>query len=101
MPFNPKDDFHLFEHLASQIPYSVPSPLVSRYEKLVYEIDKINVITACQLITAIARNNRFCDGALVDFFESGFGFESAEEDEVDGWLICANQYINFRYTSKA
>ena len=35
------------------------------------KLDYIDLITACKLITAIIRNDRFCDGALVMSFESG------------------------------
>jgi len=80
-----------------EFPYSSPSALVSRFEKLAYELnivihfnwagwdegiellsgdqtrlDNIDLITCCKLITAILRSNRFCDGALIEFFESGF-----------------------------
>lgn len=34
-------------------------------------IDQIDLITACKLITAFIRNDRFCDGALAGSFESG------------------------------
>ena len=34
-------------------------------------IDNIDLITACKLITALIRNDRFCDGALAESFESG------------------------------
>jgi len=78
------------------LPYSIPSEIVIRFEKIVYDIpiiigfdwsawdegreiarnkdfdfDTIDIPTKCKLITAIVRNNRFCDGALVGAFESG------------------------------
>jgi hypothetical protein len=34
-------------------------------------IDKLDLITLCKLVTAIIRNDRFCDGELVSCFESG------------------------------
>lgn len=36
-----------------------------------FDFDTIDIPTKCKLITAIVRNDRFCDGALVDAFESG------------------------------
>ncbi|HPQ35918.1 MAG TPA: DUF6508 domain-containing protein [Tenuifilaceae bacterium] len=78
------------------LPYSIPTEIVARFEKVVYEIpiiigfdwaawdegreiarnisfdfDSIDIPTKCKLITAIVRNNRFCDGALISAFESG------------------------------
>jgi hypothetical protein len=78
------------------LPYFIPSHVVVRFEKIVYSIpiiinfdwgawdegrkmlsnkdfdfDTIDIPTKCKLITAIVRNNRFCDGVLVGAFESG------------------------------
>lgn len=78
------------------LPYFIPSQVVVRFEEIVYCIpiiinfdwgtwdegrkilnkndfnfDTIDIPTKCKLITAIVRNNRFCDGALVSAFESG------------------------------
>jgi len=36
-----------------------------------FDYDSIDILTKCKLITAIVRNDRFCEGALVDAFESG------------------------------
>jgi len=36
-----------------------------------FDFDKLDIPTKCKLITAIVRNDRFCDGALVSAFESG------------------------------
>lgn len=36
-----------------------------------FDFDSIDIPTKCKLITAIIRNDRFCDGALVNAFESG------------------------------
>ena len=36
-----------------------------------FDFDSTNLTTKCKLITAIIRNNRFCEGALVSAFESG------------------------------
>jgi len=35
------------------------------------DFDTIDLLNKCKLITAIVRNNRFCEGALVSAFESG------------------------------
>lgn len=72
------------------------SPVLSKFEELTYELrivinfawpewaegralvhgdmsrlDTIDLQTACMLITAIIRNNRFCDGVLIESFENG------------------------------
>lgn len=36
-----------------------------------FDFDTIDIPVKCKLITAIVRNNRFCDGALASAFESG------------------------------
>ncbi len=36
-----------------------------------FDFDTIDVPTKCKIITAIMRNDRFCDGALISAFESG------------------------------
>jgi hypothetical protein len=36
-----------------------------------FDFNTINIPTKCKLITAIVRNDRFCDGALVTAFNSG------------------------------
>ena len=36
-----------------------------------FDYDTIDIPTRCKLITAIVRNDRFCEGALVEAFESG------------------------------
>ncbi len=80
-----------------QIPFYVPrAPIVSQFLEVVYAIpviidfdwgswdagrkmarddnfnfDSIDLHTKCKLITAIVRNDRFCEGALVSAFESG------------------------------
>ena len=78
------------------MPYWVESSIVSRFHQLVYDLpivinfdwgswnegrkivndknfnfDSIDILTKCKIITAIVRNDRFCDGALVSAFESG------------------------------
>jgi hypothetical protein len=37
-----------------------------------FDYDTIDIPTKCKLITAIVRNDRFCEGALISAFESGF-----------------------------
>jgi len=79
-----------------QFPYCRPAPMVSQFLEIVYAIpiiisfdwgswdegrkiasdesfdfDTIDLVTKCKLITAIVRNDRFCEGALVSAFESG------------------------------
>ena len=79
-----------------QFPHCLPAPMVSQFLKIVYAIpiiigfdwvswdegrkiasdegidyDTIDLVTKCKLITAIVRNDRFCEGALVSAFESG------------------------------
>lgn len=79
-----------------QFPYCVPVPIVSQFLEVVYAIPIIisfnwgawdegrkianddnfdlastDLLTKCKLITAIVRNDRFCEGALVSAFESG------------------------------
>lgn len=73
-----------------------PAKIVSRFQYVVYEIgiihsfdwgswekskklarnpktdfNKLDIKTLCMLITAIVRNDRFCEGALVSSFEDG------------------------------
>ena len=36
-----------------------------------FNFDNIDIPTKCKLLTALVRNDRFCDGALVESFESG------------------------------
>jgi len=36
-----------------------------------FNLDNIDIPTKCKIITAIVRNDRFCEGALVIAFESG------------------------------
>ncbi|MCK5820321.1 MAG: hypothetical protein KAH17_00480 [Bacteroidales bacterium] len=77
-------------------PFYAPSPVVEKFEELCYklgiivdfdwpgwdegrelasgdqsQIRNLDLVTSCKLITAIVRNNRFCDGVLVGAFESG------------------------------
>ncbi len=79
-----------------QLPYIVPGQVVSQFCEIVYGIpivigfdwgswsegreilsdtnvdfDTCDLVTKCKLITAIVRNDRFCEGALVSAFKSG------------------------------
>jgi hypothetical protein len=36
-----------------------------------FNYDSVDIPTKCKLITAVVRNDRFCDGALAEAFESG------------------------------
>jgi hypothetical protein len=36
-----------------------------------FDFDTIDIPTKCKLITALVRNDRFCDGVLIEAFESG------------------------------
>jgi len=80
----------------SQFPYCIAAQVVSQFLQIVYRLptiinfdwgawkkgrkmasdegfdfDTIDLPTKCKLITAIVRNDRFCEGALVCAFESG------------------------------
>jgi len=79
------------------LPYWITGDLIDRFVKIVYEMpiiisfdwaawdegrriandldfdyNTIDIPTKCKLITAIVRNDRFCDGALAEAFESGW-----------------------------
>ena len=79
-----------------ELPYLDPAEIVSEFMRVVYEMpiiisfdwgswdegrniasdmnfdfDTIDIPTKCKLITAIVRNDRFCEGALVNAFEKG------------------------------
>ncbi|PLW97209.1 MAG: hypothetical protein C0593_09195, partial [Marinilabiliales bacterium] len=36
-----------------------------------FDFDSIDIPTKCKIISAIARNDRFCDGVLLSAFQSG------------------------------
>ncbi len=36
-----------------------------------FDFDRVDIPTLCKIMTAVIRNDRFCDGALVLAFESG------------------------------
>jgi len=77
-------------------PYFIEAPIVSKFLEIVYDMpiiidfdwgawekgrkiardedcdfNRLDLPTKCKLITAIVRNDRFCEGALVSAFESG------------------------------
>lgn len=79
-----------------QTPYYIEKPIVSKFLEIVYSLpiiivfdwaewdegrkiasdanfdfDRIDIPTKCKLISAIVRNDRFCEGALISAFESG------------------------------
>lgn len=79
-----------------QMPYYIESPIVEKFRETVVELgiiisfnwskwdegrkitsnsefdfDSIDIPTKCKLITAIVRNDRFCEGVLFAAFESG------------------------------
>jgi hypothetical protein len=78
-------------------PFWINGPLIDRFLDIVYQIpiiinfnwggwdegrnmarnpdfdyNTIDIPTKCKLITAIVRNDRFCEGALAEAFESGW-----------------------------
>ena len=78
------------------MPYAVEASIISRFREMIYEIpvivdfnwpeweqgkeiisdknfdfDSIDIPTKCKIISAIARNDRFCDGVLLSAFQSG------------------------------
>ncbi len=79
-----------------KLPFYSPKPIVDKFYEIVYELpiiigfnwaswdegrkivrsknfdfDTIDIPTKCMMITAIVRNDRFCDGALISAFNSG------------------------------
>jgi len=79
-----------------QFPYMIQAPIISEFLEIVYSLpiiisfdwgawnegrkiandenfdfDTLDLSIKCKLITAIVRNDRFCEGALVSAFESG------------------------------
>jgi len=99
------------EEGAIQLPMFLPANIVSRFLEVVYAIpiivgfdwaawdegrkmasdenfdfDSTDLVTKCKLITAIVRNDRFCEGALASSFESGLILRiiRSMEKEVNG-----------------
>ncbi len=79
-----------------QMPYLIESEIVNKFREVIdamgiiisfnwpawdegreiagnkrFDFDSIDIPTKCKLITAIIRNDRFCEGALVSAFSSG------------------------------
>ncbi len=51
-----------------------------------FDFDTLDIITKCKLITAIVRNDRFCNGVLTSAFHSGLILKilkSIEKDIID------------------
>lgn len=51
-----------------------------------FDFDRLDIVTKCKLITAIVRNDRFCEGTLVSAFESGLILrilKSIEKEVID------------------
>jgi hypothetical protein len=94
------------ENGITQMPYLLEAPIVSEFKNIVYNIpivigfdwgswdegrqiasdkdfnfDTIDLFTKCKLITAIVRQDRFSDGALVSAFESGLILKILESIE--------------------
>ena len=96
---------------AINLPYYVPAPIVSQFLEVVYAIpiiisfnwpewdegrkmasdknfdfDSTDLVKKCKLITAIVRNDRFNEGALISAFESGLILKilKSMEKEVSG-----------------
>jgi hypothetical protein len=42
-----------------------------KISKVTFDFDTVDLVTKCKLISAIVRNDRFCEGALVSAFNSG------------------------------
>ena len=84
------------ENKTIKFPYCIEAPIVSQFLDIVYrmpiiisfdwgaweegreivsndefDFDTLGIPAKCKLITAIVRNDRYCDGALVSAFESG------------------------------
>ena len=82
------------------MPYYEPASVVSRFLEIVYDIpimisfdwgswddgermvndekfdfDTIDLVTKCKVVTALVRNDRYCEGTLVSAFESGLILE--------------------------
>ena|SRR5271157_1007453 len=78
MPFWDYDEIiELFLHIVYNIPITISFDWCSWDEgrKMAknknFNYDTIDIPTKCKLITAIVRNDRFCDGALLSEFKSG------------------------------
>jgi len=78
MPYYEENEVvSLFRSIAYDIPIIIPFDW-GKWEKgrkivnnPYFDYQTIDIITICKIITAIVRNDRFCDGALISAFESG------------------------------
>jgi hypothetical protein len=91
--FHPSEKIKVDEY---SFPVWEPGPLIDRFQDIVYKMpimvpfnwskwdegrkiasdphfnfNTTDIPTKCKLITALVRNDRFCDGVLVNAFESG------------------------------
>ena len=48
-----------------------------------FNFDTLDLVTKCRLITAIVRNDRFCEGVLADAFKSGLMLKILKSIEKD------------------
>ncbi len=94
--FGKESGFELIEPGVHTLPYWEEADIVRRFSDLCYrlgivinfdwpcwdegrelvnvdlsKINNLDLLTLCKLITAIIRNDRFCDGALISSFENG------------------------------
>ena len=78
MPYYEENEVvSLFRSIAYDIPIIIPFDW-GKWEKgrkivnnPYFDCQTIDIITICKIITAIVRNDRFCDGALISAFENG------------------------------
>jgi len=54
-----------------------------------FDFDTVDLETKCKLITAVVRNDRFCEGTLLSAFKSGFVLKILKsiEKEVSNFSI--------------
>lgn len=65
-----------FLHIVYELPIDIPFNWGSweagrKMTDPHFDLDSVDLITKCKLITAIVRNDRFCEGALEAAFKSG------------------------------
>ena len=86
----------IYEKGNIDFPYCIEAPIVTKFLKIIYDMpiiidfnwgaweegrkiasdedfdfNRLDLPTKCKLITALVRNDRFCEGVLVSAFESG------------------------------
>ena len=104
--------FEIIEDIKSKdegtftMPYCDPAPIVHQFLDVIHNIpvmiifnwpdwnegremtapdfdfNSVDLVTKCKLITAIVRNDRFCEGALVSSFDSGLILKILKSIEV-------------------